>query len=210
MQLQIKKPIKAHDYLIAERTSAMKNEYFDGEILAMAGASPKHNKISTNMIRVLANQLLETPCSIYASDIKVKIQEFDRYVYPDILIVCGNDEYADENNDVLLNPTVIIEILSDSTEAYDRGDKFKNYQLICSLREYILVSQYQCYVEKFSWQEDNTWIYSKYDKLEDVINIESIPCELPVFEIYRKVNFSAYRIKRNRLILTKRTLPSKL
>lgn len=204
MQSQTKKTINANDYLIAERKSTIKREYLDGEILAMAGASTRHNQISSNINRVLGNQLIEMPCSIYASDMKVKIQKFNRYVYPDLVIVCGTGEYTDKHNDILLNPVVIMEILSDSTEAYDRGDKFSNYQLIGSLCEYILVSQDQCKVEKFSWQENHTWIYSKYDKLEDVINIESIPCELPVFEIYRKINFSEYHTKRNRLILTKK------
>ena len=139
--------------------------------------------------------MLEKPCSIFSSDMKVKIREIRKYTYPDIVIVCGNEEYDDENNDILLNPTVIIEILSDSTEAYDRGDKFSHYQLISTFSEYILASQYLCKAEKFSRQKDETWIYSKYDRLEDIITIESVNCELPLSEIYRKVNFSEHHMK---------------
>ena len=199
MLAQEKNRITPEEYLASERESEIKNEYVDGEIFAMAGASRDHNKISTNIVRVIGNQLLEKPCSIFSSDMKVRAIE--TCTYPDILIVCGNEKYDDENNDILLNPTVIIEILSDSTEAYDRGDKFSHYQLISTFSEYILVSQYLCKVEKFSRQKDETWIYSKYDKPEDIITIESPNCELPLSEIYRKVNFSEHHMRRNRLML---------
>ncbi|OQY56297.1 MAG: hypothetical protein B6245_18550 [Desulfobacteraceae bacterium 4572_88] len=195
MLSQKKSRITPEEYLASERESEIKNEYVDGEIFAMAGASRDHNKISTNIVRALGNQLLEKPCSIFSSDMKVKIREIRKYTYPDIVIVCGNEEYDDENNDILLNPTVIIEILSDSTEAYDRGDKFSHYQLISTFSEYILASQYLCKAEKFSRQKDETWIYSKYDRLEDIITIESVNCELPLSEIYRKVNFSEHHMK---------------
>ncbi len=199
MLSQEKSRITPEEYLVSERESEIKNEYVDGEIFAMAGANRDHNKISTNIVRTLGNQLLEKPCSIFSSDMKVRAIE--TCTYPDILIVCGNEEYDDENNDILLNPTVIIEILSDSTEAYDRGDKFSHYQLISTFSEYILVSQYLCKVEKFSRQKDETWIYSKYDKPEDIITIESPNCELPLSEIYRKVNFSKHHMRQNRLML---------
>ena len=199
MLAQEKNRITSEEYLASERESETKNEYVDGEIFAMAGASREHNKISTNIVRVLGNQLLEKPCSIFSSDMKVRAIEV--CTYPDILIVCGDEEYDDEHRDILLNPNVIIEILSDSTEAYDRGDKFSHYQLISAFSEYILISQYLCKVEKFSRQKDETWIYSKYDKLEDRIAIKSINCELPLSEIYRKVNFSERHMRRTRLML---------
>jgi Uma2 family endonuclease len=111
--------------------------------------------------------------------------------------------YDDEHRDTLLNPAAILEILSDSTEAYDRGDKFFHYQLIDTFSEYILISQYLCKVEKFSRRKDGTWIYSKYERPEDTVAIESAGCELPLCEIYRKVNFSEYHIKRSRLTVKK-------
>ncbi|MBF0202839.1 MAG: Uma2 family endonuclease [Desulfamplus sp.] len=201
MLLQEKTGITPEEYLALERESEIKNEYFGGEIFAMAGASSEHNKISTNIVRVLGNQLLEKPCNIFSSDMKVKMKEIKKYTYPDIVVVCGNEEYDDENNDILLNPIMIIEILSDSTEAYDRGDKFSHYQLIGTFSEYILISQYFPKVEKFLRQKNNTWIYSKYEKLEDIVSIESIKCELPMSDVYRKVNYSEYHMRRNQLVL---------
>ncbi len=197
MLLQEKTEITPEEYLALERESEIKSEYFGGEIFAMAGASREHNKISTNIVRVLGNQLLEKPCSIFASDMKVKMKEIKKYTYPDIVIVCGIEEYDDEYNDILINPIAIIEILSDSTEAYDRGDKFSHYQFISSFSEYILVSQYFRKVEKFLRQKDDTWIYSKYEKPENIISIESIKCDLPVNDIYRDVKFSEHYLRRN-------------
>lgn len=199
MLLQEKNKISPEAYLALERESEIRNEYFDGEIFAMSGASREHNQISANIVRVLGNQLLEKPCSVFSSDMKVKMREVGKYTYPDIVVVCEEEEFEDENNDVLLNPLVIIEILSDATEAYDRGDKFAHYQLLKSFTEYILVSQYFRRVEKFTRQNDETWIYSKYQNAEHVVKIESVKCELPVSEIYRKVNFDERRLKRNRL-----------
>ncbi|MBF0201811.1 MAG: Uma2 family endonuclease [Desulfamplus sp.] len=186
--------VTPEEYLALERESEIKSEYFAGEIFAMAGASREHNKISTNIVRVLGNQLLEKPCSIFASDMKVKIKEIKKYTYPDIVVVCGNEEYDDEHNDILINPILIIEILSDATEAYDRGDKFSHYQFISTFSEYILVSQYCRKVEKFLRQKDDTWIYVKYENPEDVINIISINCYLSLYDIYREVNCSHRKI----------------
>ena len=199
MPLKEKHKISPEEYLASERESETRNEYFDGEIFAMAGASREHNQISANIVRVLGNQLLEKPCSVYSSDMKVKIKEIEKYTYPDMVVVCEEEAFEDENNDVLLNPIVIIEILSDSTEAYDRGEKFAHYQLLNSFKEYILVSQYLCRIEKFTRQDDETWIYSKYQSAEHVVKIEAVNCELPVSEIYRKVSFDEHRLKRDRL-----------
>ncbi|SLM31969.1 conserved hypothetical protein [Desulfamplus magnetovallimortis] len=201
MLLQEKNNITPEEYLSLERDSEIKNEYFAGEMYAMAGASRSHNKISTNIVRVLGNQLIEKPCSIFSSEMKVKIEAIKKYTYPDIVVVCGNEEYDDENNDILLNPVVIIEILSDSTEAYDRGDKFSHYQFIDSFAEYILISQYFQKIEKFIRKKDNTWIYSKYEKTEDTITIHSINCQLSLSDVYKDVNLSEYHMRRNQLKL---------
>ncbi len=158
----------------------------------MAGASREHNQISSNIVRVLGNQLLEEPCTIFSSDMKVRMEEIGKYTYPDIVVVRENEEYEDENNDVLLNPIVIVEILSDSTEAYDRGDKFSHYQTLDSFVEYILISQYFCGVEKFARQDDQTWIYTKYQTMEQIVRIEAIDSELLLSEIYGKVNFDKH------------------
>jgi len=185
--------IGPEEYLTVERKSEIRHEYLDGEVFAMAGASREHNQISANIVRVLGNQLLERPCSVFSSDMKVKIREIEKYTYPDIVVVCGEEAFEDENNDVLLNPVVIMEILSDSTEAYDRGDKFAHYQLLGSLAEYLLISQYSCRVERFARRDDATWIYSKYQNLEDVVVIEAAGCQLPVSGIYGKVRLDERR-----------------
>lgn len=211
MLLNKKYKITPQEYLIAERLSESKNEYFNGEIFAMAGASMEHNQISSNIVRVLGNQLVESQCTVLANDMKIKIEAIEKYTYPDIVVVCGNgkfeqdkensddkaikDEY-DRENDILLNPIVIMEILSISTEGYDRGDKFSHYQFIDSFIEYLLISQYVCRVEKFIRQKDKTWIYSTYSNLEDTVKIESINCDLPVAEIYRKVNLKPFVLRR--------------
>ena len=130
---------------------------------------------------------------------KINIREVGKYTYPDIVVVCEKEEFEDENNDVLLNPIVIIEILSDSTEAYDRGEKFAHYQLLTSFVEYILISQYFYRVEKFTRRDDETWIYSKYQTPEHIVSIEAVNCEIPVSEIYRKVNLKQHHLKHNRL-----------
>ncbi|MEA2061622.1 MAG: Uma2 family endonuclease [Thermodesulfobacteriota bacterium] len=197
--LHEKNKISPEEYLTLERESEVRNEYFDGEIFAMAGASREHNQIASNIVRVLGNQLLEKPCSVFSSDMKVKMEEIGKYCYPDIVLVCGKEEFEDDEKDVLLNPIVIIEILSDSTEAYDRGEKFAHYQLLNSFAEYILISQYFCRVEKFTRQDDETWIYSKYQTVDHVVKIETTHCELPVSEIYRKINFDKFILKRHRM-----------
>ena len=194
MPLQEKNIISPEEYLTLERESSEKSEYFDGEMFAMAGASREHNQISSNIVRLLGNDLLEKPCSVFSSDMKVKVSAIKKYTYPDIVVVCGDEQYEDENRDVLLNPLVIIEILSDSTEAYDRGDKFLHYQLIDSFSEYILISQYFCKVEKFSRQRDDTWIYSKYINIKESVSIELLKSKLLLSEIYRKVNFSRQQL----------------
>ena len=156
----------------------------------MAGASREHNQISANLIRVLGNQLLEKPCSVYSSDMKVKIEKITKYTYPDIVVACQTERFEDEKRDVLLNPVVIMEILSDSTEAYDRGRKFLHYQLIDSLVEYILIAQDAARIETFSRRTDNTWLYAEFHGLDVVVNIESIGCALRLGEVYQKIELS--------------------
>lgn len=176
-------------YLCSERNADVKSEFLDGEIFAMAGASREHNLIAANIVRELGNQLLDRPCNAYSSDLKVRIERVNTYTYPDITVACDPEQFEDRHRDVLLNPLVIIEILSESTEAYDRGRKFAHYQFIPSLLEYILISQHLPRVERFIRQKDATWIYSRYDGMNDIVSIESVGCELAVSEIYRKISF---------------------
>ncbi len=177
------------EYLQSERQAEFKSEYLNGAVYAMAGASREHNQITTNWVVSLGAQLLEKPCGVYSSDMKVRTRtdKTSKFSYPDVVVTCGDEQFEDENGDVLLNPLVIIEILSTSTEAYDRGLKFFHYQLIPSLREYLLVAQDYCRVEKYLRQADNQWVYSEFHDRQDVVEISTLECSVTVAEIYRRV-----------------------
>lgn len=174
------------EYLEIERKAEYKSEYFNGEMFAMAGAQRLHNLIVSNLIRSVGNQLRARDCNVYPSDMRVKIAKIDKYIYPDIVITCGTENFEDDQVDTLLNPVVIIEILPTSSEAYDRGRKFQHYQFIESLAEYILITPDAVRVEQFVRQSDRTWLYSEYQNLDDVVKLESVGCELALHEVYVK------------------------
>jgi Uma2 family endonuclease len=175
------------EYLAIERKAEFKSEYFNGEIFAMAGASQPHNRIVSNVISALNPQLLQRDCNIYPSDMRVKIEKINKYTYPDVVVACGKEILEDKHVDTLLNPVLIVEILSISTEAYDRGEKFQHYQFIPSLAEYILIAQNKIRVEQYLRQTDKTWLYSEYQNLDEVVKLESIGCELALKDVYAKV-----------------------
>jgi Uma2 family endonuclease len=180
--------ITEEEYLAIERKAETKSEYWAGEMFALAGASRQHNRIVSNLVIGLGVQLKERPCNVYSSDLRVKINKTGLYTYPDVVVTCGKEIFSDKHNDVLLNPIVIIEVLSDSTEAYDRGEKFKHYQQIESLIEYLLVAQNSCSVEQYVRQDKKSWLYSEAHNLEDIIKIQSIECQLTLRDIYDKVS----------------------
>ncbi len=189
-QPQQKLKMSPEEYLEFERASEFKHEYFDGEILAMTGARVNHNRIASNINYSLRNQLNDRPCDVFLNDMRVKIQEIDKYTYPDVVVVCGDLEMEDREFDTLLNPIVIIEILSNATEIYDRGKKFSHYRLIPSLQEYILVSQYHCQVEQFVRGDDGVWrLFEPYIEMDERFKIEAVDCELPLSDIYFRVEF---------------------
>ena len=177
-------------YLEFERTSEIRHEYFDGEIFAMTGASLNHNRVNGNMFNEIKNQLKKSPCDAFANDMRVKVNELETYTYPDIVVVCGDIELEKiKGLETLVNPTVIIETLSNSTEAYDRGKKFQHYRLLPSLQEYILVSQHHCLVEKYVHSDDGSWRYFSYEAMEQTLTIESIHCEVLLSDVYYRVEF---------------------
>src|SRR5262245_11990373 len=188
MALQPQAWLSPVEYLTIERQAACKSEYVAGEMYAMAGASRRHNLIVANIIRILGNQLLESPCNVYPSDMRLKIPRTGRYTYPDVVIACAEEQFEDEHRDTLLNPVVIIEVLSDSTEAYDRGKKFEEYQRIASLAEYVLIAQDRYSVERYVRQDQRTWIYSVFQNLEDVVPLSTIECQLILQDVYAKVD----------------------
>jgi Uma2 family endonuclease len=187
MSSQRKTLISPAEYLAAERRSETKSEYLAGEVFAMVGASRRHNLIAANVIRVLGNQLLEGPCNVYPSDMRVKVGATGKYTYPDVVVACAEELFDDEERDTLLNPVVIFEVLSDTTEAYDRGRRFEQYQLIESLAEYVLVRQEPYRVEQFTRRDGREWRYSEFREAADVLRLGVIGCELPLRDVYAKV-----------------------
>ena len=181
--------ISPEQYLEIERKAEFKSEYFSGQMFAMAGASRPHNVIVGNLIRRLGNALDGQPCETYPSDMKVLVSANGLFTYPDVTVACGEPQFLDLNGDVLLNPLVIIEVLSDSTEAYDRGGKFALYQRLESLQEYVLVSQNEACVERYVRQAAGQWLYSRVDGLEASVTLEAVSISLPLAEIYARVVF---------------------
>ena len=176
----------AEEYLTLERSAAYKSEFHDGQIYAMTGASREHNLVSGNIYRELSLQLKKRPCEAYINDMRVKAAEANSYHNPDIAVACGTPQFEDAQVDTLLNPTVLIEVLSPSTEAYDRGGKFAHYRKISTLREYLLVSQDQPSIERYKRQGD-VWILTEAVGLEASVPLESIDCVLSLREVYDKV-----------------------
>jgi Uma2 family endonuclease len=189
MGLALKKPklYTSAEYLEFERLSEVKHELIGGEIFEMAGAVKRHNQISSNIIRLLGNQLLERDCNAFSSDMRVKITSAGNYTYPDVVAVCGEEVYEDETEDTLLNPQLIIEVLSKSTEGYDRGAKFEYYQTIESFTEYVLITQEPFRVEQYVRKNKNEWTYFEFRKPEDIVKLISIDCELSLQDIYHKI-----------------------
>jgi Uma2 family endonuclease len=175
------------EYLSVERKSEYKSEYIDGMIVAMTGASREHNLIAVNISREFSRQLKGRRCETYASDMRVKVPSTRLYTYPDVVVVCGEPQFEDGELDTLLNPTVIVEVLSASTEMYDRGKKFGFYRTIESLAEYLLVAQDECRVEQYVRQADGRWLLSDHHSIGDVFALTSIGCELALGEVYDKV-----------------------
>jgi Uma2 family endonuclease len=142
------------EYLEIERTAEWKSEFFNGEMFAMAGATPEHVLIAGNVAAELRLQLRGRPCRVYPVDLRVKVSDTGLYTYPDVVVVCGEPRFDELRGDTLLNPTLIVEVLSSSTEAYDRGDKFAHYRRLDSLQEYVLVAQDRCRIERFLRQKE--------------------------------------------------------
>lgn len=175
-------------YLAFDRASDEKHEFIDGNVCAMTGASENHNLINVNITIALGIQFRGRPCKLYANDMRVRLPSHN-YVYPDIAVVCGEAQLEDEHLDTLLNPTVIIEVLSPSTETYDRGKKFEHYRALESLQEYLLVSQEQAHIERYIRQEDG-WLLTEAKGMEASIELSSIGCALTLADVYDKVTFN--------------------
>ena len=180
--------VSPDEYLALERKAEFKSEYMEGLVYALAGASRRHNLIVGNTVTALNIQLRERNCRVYPSDIKVKIRTANRFFYPDVSVVCGDDEFVDGEQDVILNPTVIVEVSSESTAAFDRGKKFLSYQQIESLRDFVLISQDEVMVEGYARQGNETWLYTKMTGLEGQLTLPSIKCQLLLRDVYNKTS----------------------
>ena len=178
------------EYLAFERKATTKHEYLNGQIVAMSGASFAHNFLTMNVANQFYNQLIGGECRVAASDMRVKVSQIDSYFYPDVVVVCGEPRAEDDTFDTLLNPVVIVEVLSLSTEVYDRGKKFEHYQQIASLTDYILISQDEVHVEHYC-RQGSGWLRSEFRGLEDVLSLFSIDCELRLQDVYRRVEVAS-------------------
>lgn len=176
-------------YIELEREAEFKSEYISGQIFAMAGGSAKHSKIGNNIGGEIRSWLRGTPCDAFNSDLRVTIMQTGLKTYPDVTVVCGEAHFHPLDGDSVINPTVLFEVLSPTTEAYDRGEKWAHYQRLGSLQEYVLVSQHRAYVEHYVRQDDGSWKFTATSDLDGTITLPSLGCELPLAEIYDKVTF---------------------
>lgn len=177
------------EYLAQERKAEFKSEYFNGEVWPLAGGSREHSLIVGNVAARLHHQFEGRRCEVHTSDLRVRVSETGLYTYPDVIAVCGEPEFEDDEQDTLLNPTVLFEVLSDSTEAYDRGAKFGHYRALGSLREYVLISQHKWLVEHFLRQPDDSWNLRAHNHPEDLVELPAIRCTLPLARLYDRVEF---------------------
>jgi Uma2 family endonuclease len=183
------KTISVEDYLRMEETAETKHEYVDGDIVAMAGATREHNEIVSNLIRELCGCLKGKPCGIYPSDFRLTTPAGQNYFYPDATVVCGDLQLKDGVFDSLLNPVIIIEVMSAGTENIDRGYKFFHYQQIRSLQEYILIDSRQKAVEAIRRQDNDTWKFEKLLPADESLHLQTVGCTLTFDDIYYRVEF---------------------
>jgi Uma2 family endonuclease len=188
-----KRQYSIQEYLDIERASETKHEYYQGEIFAMGGASLAHTDIVSNLVKRLGNFFEEGSCRALPNDIRVKVDATGLYTYPDVTVVCSQPQLEDGVFDTLLNPKLIVEVLSESTEAYDRGQKFAHYRTIDSLEEYVLVSQDDDLVEVFTRQENGQWLLSEARRRDSSIYLRSLDCRLSLQNIYQRVEIPAPR-----------------
>jgi Uma2 family endonuclease len=183
------------EYLAIERKAEFKSEYYAGEMFAMAGATYPHNSVKDNLIGELQAQFKGGPCRTLSSDQRVKVPKTGLYTYPDIVVICEPPQFEDEEFDTLLNPRVIIEVLSESTETYDRGTKARHYKRISFLKEYILVSQQEPFVERMVRQDDGSWKVTEFAGLDAMLEFISVPAKVALAEIYRGVEFPEPKLR---------------
>ena len=190
MATQPKTFLTPEQYLEIERKADFKSEYYKGEMFAMAGARWAHNRVVANLVASLHQQLRSRPCQTVPGDMRVRINTTGLYTYPDAIVVCGEPLFLDDTRDTLLNPGVIVEVLSPSTEAYDRGRKFEHYRSVESVAEYLLVSSERVSAELYTRQPDGRWLLATASRMEDSLDLQSVGAHLSLADLYEKVDFS--------------------
>jgi len=180
--------ITPQEYLVFERQATEKHEFVDGIIYAMSGASEEHNLVAGNVFGEIRQCFKGRSCKAYISDMRVKVNESD-YVYPDVIAVCGDAQFEDNTFDTLSNPTVIIEILSDSTERYDKGRKAELYRALPTVQDYVLISQTHCYMEHYHRQTATQWLFTIISQMDEKLTLPSVNVTIAVQDIYDKVSF---------------------
>jgi len=178
-------------YLEIERKAEYKSEYLHGEMFAMAGAVAAHNLLVANLLGILYVEIRSRNCRRYPSDMRVRVSKTGLYTYPDAIALCGEPQYLDEHEDTLLNPGLIVEVLSPSTEAYDRGRKFDHYKTIASLQDYLLISSDRVHVDLYSRQPDGRWLVASADSPQESLELQSVGCRLSLGELYANVGLAA-------------------
>lgn len=175
------------EYLEIERKADLKSEYLSGEMFALAGTTAAHALIVTNVISALHDQVKDRPCTVYSTDLRVRVSESGLYTYPEVFVICGPPEFIDAHLDTVTNPKLIVEVLSESTRDYDRGRKFEQYRSLGSFEEYVLIAQERCHVEHFVRRPDGSWVLTETSDADGELELSSIGCALKVSEIYDKV-----------------------
>src|ERR1035437_1720136 len=173
-------------YLAIERKAEFKSEYYQGEMFAMAGAREPHNLIVWNLATELGRQLRKRSCRAYVNDMRVCVNATGMYTYPDAVVVCEEPQFLDETRDTLLNPSLLVEVLSPSTEFYDRVRKFEHYRSVESVTEYLLVSTDRVRAELYTRQPDGRWLLTTANRMEDSLDLESIGAHLSLADLYEK------------------------
>src|SRR5437667_8226548 len=196
--MRVAKPIHRlteAEYLDLERSLESRNEFFDGEVFAMSGGTPLHSQIAANLIQVIGRRLSAGRCVVYTSDLRLKVEATGLFTYPDLSVVCGPLQFAEGTDDTVVNPTVIVEVLSDSTEAYDRGKKFENYRQMRLLREYLLVSQKEPRIEQFARQPNEQWLLREATGWAATLSLPSLEIKISLAEVFAGVQFVAAPIR---------------
>ena len=183
--------ITPEQYLELEEQAAFKSEYLSGQIFAMAGGTPAHSAIGSDIVREAGGRLRRSPCQVYNSDLRVTVMQTGLITYPDVTAVRGEQHFHPRDRNSLINPTVLFEVLSESTEGYDRGEKWAHYRRLDSLREYVLVSQDKARVEHYVRQDDGSWNFTAADGLDGRLTLPTLDCTLSLADIYDRVTFPA-------------------